>query len=198
MDETVSPSRSRKRPFIISASVVCVIFAGDVALRATPSGWLWVALVLIKLWPVFFIMLLLTPVGLFMLIGHMEQHKGRRSLRWPAGVILTLAVFLYFPLPSMSLAAGAARMTQVFIWRSTLQQMSQEAQARGASPPLAFLVLDGFGSMGSGLLYDPSDEILLPMERRSEGWKAAAEPELLATDPEITPVFGHYYSWFHF
>jgi hypothetical protein len=57
---------------------------------------------------------------------------------------------------------------------------------------------NGFGSLTSGLVYDPSGEIALPPNQRSKSWTDGPGATELGIDKlEVHHIFGPYYHWFH-
>jgi hypothetical protein len=52
--------------------------------------------------------------------------------------------------------------------------------------------------MTSGIAFDPTGEIVLPSNKRSQAWMAAAgQTELGVEELQARHIVGDYYSWFH-
>jgi hypothetical protein len=122
---------------------------------------------------------------------------------WISGLTMCLGllgVLLLATRPSVatSPALWVADVTHVLYYRGALLEQSRELRSKGVSPAVAAIAIDGFGSMTSGIAFDPTGEIVLPPNKRSQAWMAAAgRTELGVDDLQARQVVGNYYSWFH-
>jgi len=111
---------------------------------------------------------------------------------------LLVVVLGTFPHPVTSPIGWAANVIAVIRHRDELQSSFLESKREGQVPPVGQIGLDGFGSLGSGLAYDPSGEIALPMDKRSESWNnERGLSELGLRSLQVHHIFGSYYHWFH-
>ena len=91
-----------------------------------------------------------------------------------------------------------ANVLKVVYYHGDLQQSYAEAKNSGQLSPLGQADIDGLGSLGSGLVYDPSGEIALPPNQRSRAWTNGPGATELGIDRlEVHHIFGYYYQWFH-
>jgi len=110
-------------------------------------------------------------------------------------LVLALGIF---PQPVNSPVGWAANVLKVIYYHNDLQHSYVEAKRSGQTLPVSQVYTDGFGSLTSGLAYDPSGEIALPANRRSRAWTAGAgATELGINSLEAHHIFGAYYQWFH-
>jgi hypothetical protein len=122
---------------------------------------------------------------------------------WISGLcVLCAPIFVFmlgaFPNPVASPTGWAANIARVCYFRSELERSYVDAKNRGESVPVGQLYLDGFGSLTSGLAYDPSREIAMPVYRRSASWVSGpGQTELGLKNLEVHHVVGSYYYWFH-
>lgn len=141
------------------------------------------------------------PVGLLLAITALSFFYWRRH--WLSGLSLVCAVPLVFaigifPNPVNSPVGWAANVLKVVYYRHELQQSYAEAKSSGQRSRLGQADIDGFGSLTSGLVYDPSGEIALPPHQRSKAWTNGPGATELGIDKlEVHHIFGHYYQWFH-
>jgi len=169
--------------------MVCVV------VHAVPGAWLMIA--------VFGGTSPKTALGLFVLVSlvfvPLFWHR-----HWFSGITMLAGVVAIFfiavePAPAHSLSRKAADFVHVLAYRSALQWQVQELQRQGISPAVVAIPIDGFGSMANGIAFDPTGEILLPAEKRSKSWlAAAAQTELVIEGLEARHIVGSYYSWFRY
>jgi hypothetical protein len=186
------PTRST---FALIASLVSLpMLAIWVAILAIPSAWLYVLLLAIGHPKISLAVVALIAVGVISL--------GRQR-RWATvgGILTGLLIALLIsavPTPARSFSRWAADLADVAYYHSDLQRLANASRARGESPAIGVLALDGFGSLTSGLALDPSGEILLPANRRSRAWDAVGgQTELGLESMEARHIIGSYYGWFH-
>lgn len=177
---------------------LCVVFlllAFWIALLAIPGAWLLTAI-------------FIAPMSMTaLLIGAAVSALALVTLfwrrHWVSGVtmglgLVTLVLLTTQPNIGNSPARWVANLTQVAYYRGALLRQARELSQEGVSPALAAIGIDGFGSLTSGVALDPTGEILLPPDKRSDAWKAAANhSELGVDDLQGVHVIGDYYSWFH-
>ena len=143
----------------------------------------------------------LIPIGFIIAILTLSLLYWRRH--WLSGLSLICAAPLafavgIFPHPVTSPVGWAANVLKVIYYHHDLQQSYAEAKRRGQILPLGQADIDGFGSLTSGLVYDPSREIALPPNRRSKAWTDGPGATELGIDTlEVHHIFGPYYQWFH-
>jgi hypothetical protein len=141
------------------------------------------------------------PIGLILVIVALSFFYWRRH--WLSGLSLVCAAPLafavgIFPNPVNSPVGWAANVLKVVYYHHDLQQSYAEAKSSGQNSPLGQADIDGFGSLASGLVYDPSGEIALPPNRRSKAWTDGPGSTELGIDTlQVHRIFGHYYQWFH-
>jgi hypothetical protein len=141
------------------------------------------------------------PIALILGIAALSFFYWRRH--WLSGLSLVCAAPLvivvgFFPNPVDSPVGWAANVLRVVYYRHELQQTYVEAKNSGQTLPLGQADIDGFGSLTSGLVYDPSGEIALPPNRRSKAWADGPGTTELGIDRlEVHHIFGPYYHWFH-
>ena len=143
----------------------------------------------------------LIPIALLLAIGALSVFYWRRD--WLSGFSLVCTVPLVlalgiFPQPVNSPVGWAANVLKVIYYHNDLQHSYVEAKRSGQTLPVGQVYTDGFGSLTSGLAYDPSGEIALPANRRSRAWiEGAGATELGINSLEAHHIFGAYYQWFH-
>jgi hypothetical protein len=141
------------------------------------------------------------PIGLILAIAALSFLYWRRH--WLSGLSLVCAAPLgfavgIFPNPVNSPVGWTANVLKVIYYHHDLQQSYSEAKNRGQTSPLGQADIDGFGSLASGLVYDPSGEITLPPNQRSKAWIDGPGATELGIDKlEVHHIFGPYYQWFH-
>ena len=119
------------------------------------------------------------------------------GLTMMAGLVLVI-LLASLPTFATSPAEWVAHLAQVVYYRPVLLQQAAELESKGLAPAVAGHGLDGFGSLTSGIALDPSGEILLPPDRRSQAWMATGgQTELAVRGMEAHHIIGNYYSWFH-
>jgi hypothetical protein len=92
----------------------------------------------------------------------------------------------------------AANVLKVIYYHNDLRHSYVEAKKSGQASPVGQVYTDGFGSLTSGLAYDPSSEISLPASQRSKArTEGPAKTELGVDNLEAHHIFGSYYQWFH-
>jgi len=143
----------------------------------------------------------LIPIAVFLAIAAVSAFYLRHH--WLSGFSLICAaplVFAFgiFPRPANSPVGWAANVLQVIYYHNDLQRSYVEAQKSGQTSPVGQVYIDGFGSLKSGLAYDPSSEIALPANQRSKAWTdGPGATELGINSLEAHHIFGPYYQWFH-
>jgi hypothetical protein len=122
---------------------------------------------------------------------------------WISGLSVLFALLLVvllgtIPRPISSPIGWAANLTRVGFYHGELEKSYMAAKARSDSVPVGQIYLDGFGSLTSGLAYDPSREIFKPVGARTEGWMdGPGQTELGLETLEVHHIVGPYYYWFH-
>jgi hypothetical protein len=128
--------------------------------------------------------------------------KAWRS-HWISGLAVLCAPLLVFglatfPSPLVSPVGWAVNSARAIYYRAELQRSYLEARRSGQPQPVGYIYLDGFGSLTSGLAYDPSGQIALPINKRSNSWNdGPGQTELGLDNLEAHHLFGPYYQWFH-
>jgi hypothetical protein len=141
------------------------------------------------------------PVSVALAFLGVTIWQWRRN--WISGVSMLCAPLLVtilgaFPQPVSSPIGWAANVARVFYYRNELQKSYLDARGHGESIPVGQLYLDGFGSLTSGLAYDPSGEISLPVNKRSKAWTSGpGRTELGLENLNVHHIVGSYYHWFH-
>jgi hypothetical protein len=142
------------------------------------------------------------PIVLILAIASLSFFYWRRH--WLSGLSLLCAVPLVcalgiFPHPVNSPVGWAANGLRVIYYHKDLQHSYVEAKKSGEAMPVGVVYTDGFGSLTSGLAYDPSGQIALPPNQRSKAWREGpgTTTELGIDSLEAHPIFGPYYEWFH-
>ena len=141
------------------------------------------------------------PIGLILAIAALSLLYWRRHRL--SGLSLACAAplafaFGIFPNPVNSPVGWTANVLKVVYYHHDLQQSYAEAKNSGKILPLGQADIDGFGSLASGLVYDPSREIALPPNQRSKAWAdGPGATELGIDNLEVHHIFGPYYQWFH-
>lgn len=143
----------------------------------------------------------LIPIAVILAIAAVSFFYWRRH--WLSGLSLICAVplvfcFWSFPHPVNSPVGWAANVLKVIYYHNDLQRSYVEAKKSGQTLPVGQVYTDGLGSLTSGLAYDPSREIALPANQRSQAWTdGPGATELGMNDFEAHHIFGSYYQWFH-
>jgi hypothetical protein len=141
------------------------------------------------------------PIGFILSIAALSVLYWRHH--WLSGLSLVCAVplalaFGIFPNPVNSPVGWAANVLKVIYYHHDLQQSYAEAKNSGETLPVGQAGIDGFGSLTSGLVYDPSGEIALPPNQRSKAWTDVPGATELGIDRlEVHHIVGPYYQWFH-
>jgi hypothetical protein len=193
----VNSSASEVRPrrvFIVPVLVGLVLFSAWVTLWALPYGWLYLGLPLhYPIWSITISLLLIVLIGVLERLRLLQRLIDGRTM-----LIVLVAVFLmiFVPLPRSTISLKVVDALRVMIYRHQLQLLEHQLRENGVTPPVAVIAIDGFGSLTSGVAYDPTGEILLSPNRRSAAWIAQAG-ELSADGLEARHVVGSYYAWFH-
>jgi hypothetical protein len=143
----------------------------------------------------------LVPITLVLLLIGVVCWQSR--LHWLSGLSTLCAPLLVFalgafPTPPVSPVGWAANVARVVYFRRELRSSYLQAKSHGESVAVGQLPLDGFGSLTSGLAYDPSREIERPADKRSDAWMLGpGRTELGLGNLEVHHIFGSYYFWFH-
>lgn len=168
-------------------------------------GILSAAAIVVLCMPVLFLMIVFAGTAgvliLLVAIVVMAIIQWRRN--WLSGLsVLCAPAFVYvlaaFPHPVTSPIGWTANAVQVVYHYQELQRSYQRERNRGQQYPVGQVYLSGFGSLTSGLAYDPSRQIALRKNRRAPAWvNGAGQSELGLDDLEANHIFGSYYQWFH-
>ncbi len=119
--------------------------------------------------------------GIAMIIGFAVVY----ALCWPSEPLKAPATYL-------------ADLLRVTYYSGDLRRMADRERQQGVTPALGVLDVDGFGSMTSGVAYDPTRELSRLPASRSPAWIAAAgRSELGIPGLQARRVLGDYYVWFH-
>ncbi len=141
------------------------------------------------------------PIGLILAIAALSFFYWRRH--WLSGLSLACAAplafaFGIFPNPVNSPVGWTANVLKAIYYHRDLQQSYAKARNSRQISPLGQADIDGFGSLASGLVCDPSGEIALPPNQRSKAWTDGPGATELGIDRlEVHHIFGPYYQWFH-
>ena len=141
------------------------------------------------------------PIALTLAIAALSFLYWRRH--WLSGLSVVCAAPLvivvgFIPNPPNSPVGWAANVLKVIYYNRDLHETYANAKKSGQSLPLGQADIDGFGSLASGLIYDPSGEIGLPPDQRSRAWTdGPGTTELGIKNLEVHHIFGPYYQWFH-
>ncbi len=169
-----------------------VLLIGSIVVRALP------VLLFVVL---FFYGFGLIPIAAFLAIVALTFFHWRRH--WLSGFSLICAVLLVFafgtfPNPVSSPVGWTANVLKVIYYHDALQRSYLEAKKSGQTSPVGQVYTDGFGSLTSGLAYDPSNQIALPASTRSKAWTDGPGATELGIDSlEAHHIIGPYYQWFH-
>lgn len=183
------------KPAVAPLALAFGLFVAYVATLAVPGAW----------FPIVWVEVLVTPalsavaaIALALMVTVWFWRRHRLSGAAMLAGFITLTVAASAPDPADSLAHWASGLAQVVAYQHALRQQADLLYQNGYTP-VAVMPLDGFGSMTSGIAYDPTGEILLPAGQRSKSWWAVAgQTDLAAADLEAWPIMGSYYSWFHY
>jgi len=97
---------------------------------------------------------------------------------WISGATMLCLIAVALLASQSTVAKSSSRrvadVAQLIYYRDVLPRQVAELQRNGASPAVAAIAVDGFGSMTSGIALDPTGEILLKPDRRSKSWMATA------------------------
>jgi hypothetical protein len=184
--------RSTVHLLVPGITLFVVLFIGSVVVRSLPVL-LFVGVLFYGSWVI--------PIALILTIAAFAIFYWRRD--WLSGLSLVCAAPLVFavgvfPNPVNSPVGWAANVLKVVYYHNDLQQSYAEAKNSGQASPLGQADVEGFGSLASGLVYDPSGEIALPPNRRSKAWTDGPGATELGIDAlEVHHIFGPYYHWFH-
>jgi hypothetical protein len=190
------PSKPFKQSrFLLVTSLVALAFITTlVAILAVPSAL------------IFFVLVVIEHAKLAWGVG-LAVGMALLSLCWlrrwdvVAGALVGLGIAYLLsavPAPNRSFSRWAADLADVAYYYSDLSRMADDSRREGQSPVIAVLDIDGFGSLTSGLAFDPSGEIMLPAARRSKEWTAVGgETELSIESMSARHVIGSYYAWSH-
>ena len=140
-------------------------------------------------------------IGALALIAVGGITKRRRLCMDGYGLVaglLAAAALALLPNPPSSFLSRVSNLIEVVTYRGALQQQVLDLTRQGISPTVAEIAVDGFGSLTTGIAYDPTGEILLPKGQQSAQWKAVADRTELGVDGlEARHIVGGYYRWFH-
>jgi uncharacterized protein YhhL (DUF1145 family) len=179
---------------ILPVVIGLVLFTGWVTLFALPYGWLYLALpVGHPIWSVTISLLLLVLIGVLKRLGLLRRLIDGRTM---LTVLVAVLLMIFLPFPKSTISLKVVDALRVIMYHDQLQSLERQLRATGVSPPIAVIAIDGFGSLTSGVAYDPTGEILLSPDRRSAAWTAHAG-ELSVDGLEARHVVGSYYAWFH-
>jgi hypothetical protein len=148
----------------------------------------------------FFSILWIVPtfVVLWLALAVYAGRKGPRSVA--AMILVPAAVFAMalLPTPARSLSRWLADVADVAAFRGDLLRQMNTLHDNAGGEHIVVVILQGFGSLTSGLAYDPSRGLDNPSRATNPQWRSAFEAtELSLPDAEIRHVVGPYYSWFH-
>lgn len=141
------------------------------------------------------------PLALILAFAALSFLYWRRH--WLSGLSVVCAAPLVivvgvFPNSVNSPVGWAANVLKVVYYNHDLQRTYAEARQSGQNLPLGQADIDGFGSLASGLVYDPSGEIGLPPDQRSKAWAdGPGATELGIKNLQVHHIYGPYYQWFH-
>lgn len=151
--------------------------------------------------PLLFLPTLFVAVGLLAsLIGNAVKRRWRRCVSVVAGSLVAVSVFLLAGYLGINLDRIRFEVTKSYYTKLTAQMPRERAE------PL-FTRFDWGSTGGAGvasifhtLVFDESDEVALPLERRSDQWKQRAAtqmPSILNADErhsiQVRKMDGHFY-----
>ena len=176
-------------------SMALLLLAAWVAVLAIPGAFILTLFFLAPITiPGILVIALLLAVTLVTLFWRRHWISGLTMCLGLLGVLLLATQ----PTVAASPALWVADVTHVLYYRGALLEQSRELRSKGVSPAVAAIAIDGFGSMTSGIAFDPTGEIVLPSNKRSQAWMAAAgQTELGVEELQARHIVGDYYSWFH-
>jgi hypothetical protein len=180
--------------FIVPVLLGLVLFTVWVTLAALPYGWLYLLAPLVHpVWSIALALLLLALMGVLERLGLLQRLIDGRTM-----LIVLVALFLtiFLPFPKSTISQKVVDAIRVMMYRDDLQLLERQLRAKGVVPPIAVIPIDGFGSLASGVAYDPTGEILLRPDKRSAAW-IAQSGELSVDGLDVRHVVGSYYAWFH-
>jgi hypothetical protein len=193
--EAASAPRIRVKFLLWPVIVALMVLVLWITVLAIPGAWLFVALATADFSGV--TATIVTLIGTATILGFWRWNKVAGVAM--ATSLLTVVVMTLAPTPAQSLARWASNWVQLAYYRSALIGQLREQRLCRASPAVAVIAVDGFGSMTSGLALDPTGELSLPAGRRSRAWNATAgETELGVEGLEVRHIMGDYYAWFHY
>jgi hypothetical protein len=177
-------------PLLVSA--FCLL--AWVLILAVPNAWLLVSLIIAP-----------SPIGAAVVVSLVALALvavfWRKRLASGIAMIVGFAVVYALCWPAQPLKAPAtylADLLRVTYYHRDLTRMADNERQRGITPALGVLDVDGFGSLTSGVAYDPTRELSRPPSLRSRAWAAAANrSELGVPGLEARRIVGDYYVWFH-
>jgi hypothetical protein len=180
--------------FILPVLVGLVLFTAWVTLAALPYGWLYLLSPLLHpVWSIALALLLLALMGLLERLGLLQRLIDGRTMLI---VLVALFLMIFLPFPRSTISLKVVDALRVMMYHDDLQLLERQLRAKGVTPPIAVIAIDGFGSLASGVAYDPTGEILLSPDKRSAAW-IAQSGELSVDGLEVRHVVGSYYAWFH-
>lgn len=188
-------ARAKLKFVVAPISVAFCLFVAYSAVLSVPNAWLLIV-VLVAVGPV------VIAVGGLILSFLLTRLFWRRH--WISGVsmfvgLIALVLAAVFPTLAESPSRKVVDLIHVLSYQKELDQQVRELKDQGISPTIAAVAIEGFGSMTTGIAYDPTGEILLPPEKRTKSWLAiASQTELGFEGVEAQPIIGNYYSWFHY
>jgi hypothetical protein len=179
------------RPTILPACIALALLVIYAALISVPGGWLILEMLSRGTGPLWLVVLGSALVFLF-------WRRQRISGIAMFASLAALSVLVTAPTPATSFAGKLADLINVAVYGGALQRQLGEARRHGQALTAASIAIDGFGSMASGIAFDPSKEILLPADKRSRAWTdSAGQTELGVDNLEVRHIVGSYYAWFH-
>jgi hypothetical protein len=171
---------------------IVVGFAASVAVFTIPGAFLLLLIFGMYAWRV------LAVIVVFLVVVAARAGRWKLLAEVAIGTAI-VAVLASLPQPSDSFTSRASWLVVLAVHSHELRAAADAERRAGNPRPVVAISTDGFGSMTSGIAYDPSGEIMFPAARRSAGWKAAVgQSELGVTDFVARPILGAYYSWFHY
>lgn len=169
-----------------------------VAITLGPPAALTVALVAAGVWSAVLLSLVIVPlwalagvVSLVSSIRSASRRAWRRSLMTSI-LPLTLVLVATNPLGFVGWCDHIGEVGRFIVSKPYYDHRIASLPADQRPGPVVF-VWDGFLGTWNGVVYDKTDEVALPADRRSAAWLARARNAELGCNDAVRPLWDHYY-----